>query len=388
LVRQSNADKINKFKILKTLIYFLTFLQMFLMAGVAISTEKNDVIEYLKFIQDEFSEDKKLVPSMEDNYAHTFNNALAAIAFILENEKERAERVLDFYSQATIKNNEDITLQNFFYKGEPRGFYQQVVMTNCEVPKYHRIIGSYGGDRWIGDMAWLLIAYKFYENKYMSKKYKEITNLIKDLLISYYKPARVGGYIRHGWRNDDKKLHENYGHEEGNIDCYAALKLCGEKKITKNIKKWLDNRLKQKKNLPLDLYSWRVLVFGKKYKDLLKIPEGDIKYKKTVVFNEKEVVGFFSGPTNVDNIWVDGVGHMACAYYSVGDIKQGNFYVEQLEKMLIDIKTNNKGYKMLSYTLNTKGGYDWVDVNKGFSSAVCWYIFAKNRFNPFALKKY
>jgi len=32
------------------------------MAGVAISTEKNDVIEYLKFIQDEFSEDKKLVP--------------------------------------------------------------------------------------------------------------------------------------------------------------------------------------------------------------------------------------------------------------------------------------------------------------------------------------
>jgi len=115
LVRQSNADKINKFKILKTLIYFLTFLQMFLMAGVAISTEKNDVIEYLKFIQDEFSEDKKLVPSMEDNYAHTFNNALAAIAFILENEKERAERVLDFYSQATIKNNEDITLQNFFF---------------------------------------------------------------------------------------------------------------------------------------------------------------------------------------------------------------------------------------------------------------------------------
>jgi len=358
----------------------------FFMGEKSTSTKINDVIEYLRLIQDEFSEDKKLVPSMEDNSAHTFNNSLSAIAFILVNEKERAERILDFYSSATIKDNEEITLQNFFYKGEPRGFYQEVVLNDCEVPRYHRIVGSYGGDRWIGDMAWLLIAYKFYEEKYNSKKYAKITSLIKDLLVSFYTPAKVGGYIAHGWRNDDKKLHEDFGHEEGNIDCYAALKLCGEKKITRNIKKWLDDRLENKKDLPLDLYTWLVLAFGKKYKKLLEIPENDRKYKKIVVFNDKEVIGFFSGPTDVDNIWIDGVGHIACAFYSVGDVKRGDFYVEQLEKMFIIRKINNREAKALPYTANTKGGYEWVDVNKGFSSAVCWYIFAKNRFNPLTLE--
>lgn len=371
----------------------LPFLQVqFIPENLVAETESskinNNVVEYLKILQDISSEDKKLLPSMEDNYAHTFNNALCAMAFILEGEKERAERILDFYSDATVVDNENITLQNFFYKGEARGFYQQVVLNDCEVPKYHRIVGSYGGDRWIGDMAWLLIAYKFYEKKYGVGRYDRIISLLKDLLVSYYKPAKVGGYIQHGWRRDDKKLHENYGHEEGNIDCYAALKLCGEKKITKNIKKWLDNRLKRKKGLPLDLYSWRVLAFGKKYKDLLDIVENDPRYKKRVVFNGKEVTGFFSGPTDVNNIWVDGVGHMACAYYSVGNYQMGDFYLKEMEKLIIEKELGGVKVKTLPFTANTLGGYDWVDVNKGFTSAVCWYIFAKHKFNPFKLETY
>jgi len=355
---------------------------------------ESNIVEYLKLIQDISSSDKKLLPSMEDNYAHTFNNALAAISFILENERERAERILDFYSDATIVDNEDITLQNFFYKGESRGFYQQVLLNDFVistepykvVKNYHRIVRTYGGDRWIGDMAWLLISYKFYEKKYNSDKYKKIIDLIKNLLVSFYKPAKVGGYIQHGWRQDDKKLHENYGHEEGNIDCYAALKLCGEKKIAKNIKKWLDNRLKKKKGLPLDLYTWRVLAFGKKYGDLLDLVENDTRYKKTVKFNEQEVVGFFSGPTEVNNIWVDGLGHISCAYYSIGNKQKGDFYKQQMEKLFIEKEINGVKVKTLPYTANKDGGYEWVDTNKGFTSAVCWYIFAKNKFNPFTLK--
>ncbi len=381
---------------IKTLVSIITtyfFVGCLIFVRVSYSSD-NSVVEYLKIIQDTFSSEKKLLPSMEDNYAHTFNNALAAIAFILENEKERAERILDFYSEATIVDNEEITLQNFFYKGEPRGFYQQVILNDTVVStepykvvkKYHRIVGTYGGDRWIGDMAWLLIAYKFYEKQYKSNKYEKITNLLKNLLVSYYKPAKYGGYIQHGWRKDDKKLHENYGHEEGNIDCYAALKLCGENKITKNIKRWLDRRLKRKKGLPLDLYAWRVLAFGKKYSVLLDLVENDTRYKKTVKFNEQEVVGFFSGPTDVNNIWVDGLGHMSCAYYSVGDNQKGDFYKQQMEKLFIEKEINGVKVKTLPYTANKEGGYEWVDTDKGFTSCVCWYIFAKNKFNPFTLK--
>ena len=59
---------------------------------------KNWFLKYLESIQDNFSNDKWLVPAQEDNSGQTFNNALTAMAFILEGEKERAERILDFYA--------------------------------------------------------------------------------------------------------------------------------------------------------------------------------------------------------------------------------------------------------------------------------------------------
>ncbi len=65
--------------------------------------------------------DKKLLPSMEGSQFQTFNNSLVAIAYILKGEKERSERILDFFAEATDKENQSPTLQNFFYKGEARG---------------------------------------------------------------------------------------------------------------------------------------------------------------------------------------------------------------------------------------------------------------------------
>ncbi|MFC2140428.1 hypothetical protein ACFLQ1_01750 [Candidatus Auribacterota bacterium] len=339
------------------------------------------VLKWLEFIQDTASLEKQLLSSMEDNIAQTFNNSLAAICFILKNDKERAERILDFYSKATIVNNTDISLQNFFYKGEPRGFYQYTTLNLTEeTAKYHT---PWPNDRWIGDMAWLLIAYKYYEKIYDSNKYERITVLIKNLLISFYKKTDAGGYIAHGWQKNDSKLHEDFGHHEGNIDCYAALKLCGENYYADNIKKWLDQELIKKENLPLDLYSWRVLAFGDKYTYLLNIPEKDSRYKKTLTINSKKITGFTSGPMQINNLWIDGIAHMACAYLSIDNKQKGYFYANELDKLLIDRKIKNTKLKSLPYAINKLGGYDWVDTKKGFTSCACWYIFAKNEFNPF-----
>ena len=63
------------------------------------------VLQYLKAIQDNFSEENLLIPAMEDNSGQTFNNAVTAMAFILTGEKERAERILDFYAQRTDSCN-------------------------------------------------------------------------------------------------------------------------------------------------------------------------------------------------------------------------------------------------------------------------------------------
>ncbi|MCX5678814.1 MAG: hypothetical protein NTY76_06880 [Candidatus Omnitrophica bacterium] len=353
--------------------------------AAALAQEDPLVLEYLKQIQDKSSPDKILVPSMEDNMAQTFNNSVVAMAFILKGERERAERILDFYANATRINNDDISLQNFFYKGQARGFYQFVALNDTPGTRAYHNPGP--ADRWIGDMAWLLIAYKCYEREYHSDRYATIIKLIKDLLVFFYKDEGSGGYIQHGWRDGDKKLHESYGHPEANIDCYAAFKLCGEDLYADKLKIWIDENVKGD-NLALDNYTWRVLGMGAEYKDFLNIPEYDLRYRKILDYKSGRIMGFFHGPDiEVNNIWVDGTGHMACAFMAFGEPERGYFYANQLDVLLFDKRIAGKSTRTLAYTLNKTGGYDWVDTAKGFASCCAWYIFAKNRFNPMTLEK-
>ncbi len=335
------------------------------------------VLKYLKVLQDLSSPEADLLPSQEDDQAQTFNNSLAALAFIIKNEKERAERILGFYDAATSKNNTDITLQNFYYNGEARGFYQWVSLDSRHAPA-----GT--GDRWVGDMAWLLITCKFYELKYSSNRYDNLVRIIKDLLLSYYKESDIGGYIQSGWRSGDSFLHEATGHHEGNIDCYVALKLCNENYFAQKIKIWLEQELNNQKNLPLDLYTWRVLAFGSDYSGLLNIPEYNYSYRKVIGVNGKETMGFYhTSDFYTRNFWNDGTGHIACAYQAYGDKERGYFYANQLDNLIIERELGGELSHTIPYTLNKTGGYNWVDTTKGFVSSAAWYILAKNGVNPF-----
>ena len=339
---------------------------------------------------------------MEDNSGQTFNNALTAMAFILSGEKERAERILDFYAERTDTTNRELNNQNFFYNGEARGFFQNIDLKN----NYYPFIS----DRWMGDNAWLLLAYKYYEHIYgfnSKPKYQQVTKYIKNLLIAFYidDPGGYGGFVRNGWRwgprnssnpVNDYELHltdslgNPIGHEEGNIDAYAALKLCGENDIATKIKEWIDYRMNLiggNDGLPLDLFSWRSLAFcdqGPYYKLLVNAPENSPGFKKNIKFNGKNVTGFFSFDNpSIQNIWLDGLGHMVCAFYSSGNPDKGDFYSAQLDSFLINRSIGNSNCLAIPYTANKTGGYDWVDITKGFSSSCAWYIFAKHGFNPF-----
>lgn len=363
---------------------------------VTVYTYDNCVLEWLELVQDLSTNEKKLLASMsyQDYLLQTYNNSLAAMAFILKDEKDRAERILDFYEDATVIDNNDIKLQNFYYNGEARGFYQQAIFTNG---KYERAGDE--TDRWIGDMAFLLIACKYYEKKYNSTRYQELIDLIRDLFISFYIDYGDGGYIQHGWRKGDSYLHESEGHPEGNVDCCAALKLCGidgdivAQQTSERIKIWLDGELNGSNTVPgypLDLFAWRALLFGGDYCRLLDIPEdGSNNYKKTVIFNGKSVTGFYHIPAYIENIWVDGTAHMACAYIHCNNKESGDFYIVQLNKLLIKTIYEGKTYCALPYTTtNDDDNYKWVDTSRGFVSTAAWYIFTKNSFNPFLLSQY
>jgi hypothetical protein len=352
-----------------------------------LAPEEPGVLAYLKQVQDLSSPAKAVLPSMENNELQTFNNALVAMAFMLKGERERAERILDYYAKATNRGNTDTSLQNFFFKGEPRGFFQHVNLHDEGGVKAGHQPGT--SDRWMGDMAWLLIACKHHEQLFHSGKYAPLARLLQDLLARWYRqaPDGPGGYVQHGWRHGDQKLHEDHGHPEGNLDAYAAFRLCGDQRRADEIRLWLERVLKGKK-LPLDLYTWRVLAFGREAAAILDIPEFDLRYRKTITANERKVTGFYSqADPKIENIWLDGTGHIACAYLLYGDPLRGNFYSNQLDALLFDRELGGVRTRALPYTANGTGGYEWVKTDRGFISVCAWYIFAKNRFNPLRLEQ-
>jgi len=354
--------------------------------AAALIPEDPLVLEWLKQVQDTTTPEQQLLGSMQDQQLQTFNNALAAIAFIVKGEHARAERILDFFSAATDRDNRDPLRQNFFLNGEARGFFQYAVrqMENGRV--VYR--GEPSSDRWMGDLFWLLFAYKHYDQANGPGRYDEIQSLLHDLLVSWYKksPYGPGGFVQHGWRQGDRKLHEPDGHHEGNIDAYAYFIMVGDRDRAASIRAWIESAISGN-DLPLDLYSWRVLAYGPDAAELLEIPDGDSRFRKTVTFRGREVVGVWHGPDAHihNNIWIDGVGHMACSFFAAGDETRGNFYANQMDALLIDIDINGVATRSIPYTAGKNGGYDWVNLNKGFVSTAAWYIFAKNRFNPMML---
>ena len=345
------------------------------------------VLEWLKQVQDTTTPERQLLGSMQDQQLQTFNNAMAAMAFLLDGETDRAERILDFFAAATDRANRDGGLQNFFVDGEARGFYQSARRTLENGRPTYRAGDM--NDRWMGDMCWLLLACRYHEQVTGTGRYADLQGLLHDLLLSWYVPATrsLGGYVRHGWRNGDQKQHEDFGHHEGNIDAYAAFRLAGEDEKARQIRLWLDASL-QGTNLPLDLYTWRAMAFGPEAAAFMDVPDRDPRFRKTVRVNGQTVTGVWHAPVAASgNLWCDGLGHMACGFYAVGEPERGHFYANQMDALLLDIDVQGVHVRAPPYTLNRTGGYGWVQPDKGFVSTAAWYIFAKNRFNPFTLRR-
>ena len=176
----------------------------------------------------------------------------------------------------------------------------------------------------------------------MERSDSGISRALKNLLISWFKPESAGGYLQHGWIHADSKLHAGFGHPEGNIDAYAVMKLCHEDEYARRFRAWLDQAI-YGNDLPLDLYSWRSLAYGKDGAVFLSVPENDTRFRKTVTFHGREITGFFHAPdANINNIWLDGTGHMACAFFSTGNYGKGCYYANQLDRFIIEKVINGK----------------------------------------------
>ena len=312
-----------------------------------------------------------LLESVENtNFVSLYDNALATILFINENQKNKAEQVLDFY-------NSKITSEL-----EVNGGFYQTRNTNGEA-----------GERiWMGDNAWLLIAINHYKTQYNSDKYANLAAHLEAWLRSLQieNGALLGGINSNG---SNIPLVT-----EGIITAFNAVP--GFDDFHKNILSYIKNERWDTTNnvvlswpenpdyaYAMDLHSLSSTILDGFSTNVLTQADRFLTQQEFTLSGD--VISGYCFDEDKDVVWLEGTAQMAVAFKAMGNIGRGNELIAEIEKTVIQstIIENAKG---IPYTTNHGTSYgatqlwDHTDIAPALSATI-WYLFAKEDFNPMAL---
>ena len=314
-----------------------------------------------------------LVRSSENNnLVSLYDNALAALVFIMKEDFEKAEKIFDFFNtrmQSELQNGVG-------------GFSQ--FRDEYGIPNNHR---------WMGDNVWLLIAlnnYKFFSG---SSRYDALSNAIQSWLIGL---QDADGGLFAGYDSNNNLL--NFKVTEGNIDAFNALQGYSEShskilnflhstrwNITqKALMAWPDN---PQYSYALDVFSWSYLVFEDFPSETLTNASRFLTTK--IDSKGRQVIGYCFDEDK-DVVWLEGTAQMSLAFAISRNVYQNEFYETQLENAFLE-NSNCSSCKGLPYATNqgTHYGADalWngADTQISLSSSV-WYLFSTHRFSPFQVE--
>lgn len=321
----------------------------------------------------------------KEGFCFVYDQALAVYLFLLFDDIERAEKLLNFF----YKKYEDQLKRGHFI-----GFVDMYFSTGAAGATY----------RAGGPNAWLLNAINEYTYKTGKDTYLAFGEAIADWLIELQ--AIDGGMMGGHHPN----LH--FISTEHNADAYAALRnlyFLTKKEIyaekAEEFKQWLldvayvqaDSRFGNGKddiNYALDTSSWTVLSLGKEVEEVLDIAEVVAQNTQYYEFTQTNVEGFdFGGPyydtpfPDKDSVWFEGTAQMVLAYQAVGQTKKAKYFLDQMEQCLTESTYHPKTYG-LPYASNpgtpAYGGWQMTNTPLCLSSTA-WYLFAKYDLNPFNL---
>jgi hypothetical protein len=312
-----------------------------------------------------------LLESVENtNFVSLYDNALATILFINDNQKNKAEQVLDFYNS---KISDELEVNGGFY---------QTRNTNGEA-----------GERiWMGDNAWLLIAINHYKEQYNSDKYANLAAHLEAWLRSLQieNGALLGGINSNG---SNIPLVT-----EGIITAFNAVP--GFDDFHKNILSYIKNERWDSNNnvilswpenpdyaYAMDLHSLSSTILDGFSENVLEQANRYLTDQEFTLTGE--VISGYCFDEDNDVVWLEGTAQMAVAFKAMGNIGRGNELIAEIEKTIIQstIIENAKG---IPYTTNHGTSYgatvlwDHADIAPSLSASI-WYLFAKEDFSPLAL---
>ncbi|MDP3785938.1 MAG: hypothetical protein Q8R05_00040 [Candidatus Omnitrophota bacterium] len=330
-----------------------------------------------------------LVPSQEGaRDCFTYDEALSVFVFTLHKDYKRAEEILKFYESV--------------YKKHKKRFGKFMGFTDV-----YKISGKETETRAAGPNAWILMAINYYTYKTNDTQFLVFAEDIGDWLIELegVEGGITGGYFGNG-------LPMAWISSEHNFDCFAAFRdlylLTKEEKYAlaaAGAREWLTTggwNKKEKRfnmgdsnpNYATDLSSWAVLSLGKEYASTLSFAVDKSLNRQFYKANQVEIEGFDFGSPYIqspypdkDAIWFEGTAQMVLAFYLAGQDKEGDYFLSQLDKAVTKSKRYEDTYA-LPYASNegTPAYSSWMMKPKPLCvAATAWYIFAKERFNPFSI---
>ncbi|WP_157261299.1 fibronectin type III domain-containing protein [Paenibacillus wynnii] len=405
-------------------------LSMFIVLGVTIpvsglaqadaaSDASNRALIWLKAQQDAtagYAFDG-LVDSFEDFWGpnnpkqivYTYDQAVAAIAFMIKGERARAEKVMN--KMRDIQDPSGFWLNSYWWNNG----------SGEEIRKH------------VGPVVWMAMAAMAYEKQYNDTRYRPMALKALDWSLMYKKAngGIAGGWS--GWSNSD----EPWSSTEHNIDIYRVLQYFASVDASKatayngaatGVKSFLDNYVwddsakrfkggwKNDTNLidpkiPLDVNPWGVLALGltgtRNYGASLAYVENaagnpgtlaNPRYKQTLTYNDAgntltgydfdwtdQVLPAYDdngnqiGNTGAD-VWFEGSAFMSLAYYMQGNLAKADAINTEIIK-----KQGTSGPSLggIPYSLKGTSNSYWVMAQQNCVSSTGWLIMSLHRFNPF-----
>ncbi|MGB5963731.1 MAG: hypothetical protein WBG73_24050 [Coleofasciculaceae cyanobacterium] len=337
------------------------------------------------------------------NVAFTYDNAVAALAFISMGDQQRAKLILDaiIYAQNHDRSYQDNRIRNSYRSGELIAPNGQVQLPGWYDNKANLWIeDEFQISTHTGNIAWAMLALLGYYETYGGEPYLTAALKMGEWVQICRDSRGAGGYMGgfSGWEPEPKLL--AYKSTEHNIDLYAAfLRLYA---ITNNIKwqerakiaqkfvqtMWddvegkfwtgtkLDGVSINQDTIPLDVQAWATLVLredGKKFWRSLDYSEQKHRVGAGFDFNQDR-----------DRIWYEGTAHMAVAYYQTGQTDKAKTLISTLlsaQDASGGIPAVNEDKLTTGFSLPT--GEPWFYFKRLHIGATAWMVFAEKKVNPF-----
>jgi hypothetical protein len=319
------------------------------------------------FIQNQRS--NGLVPSCQTCPVSLYDQALSALVFMLYEEEERAEAIFDFFNTRIDRE----------FRQDSGGFHQFRHWNGNPVYKH----------QWLGDNAWLLIALNNYRAQTGSTKYD---SLRMEIEVWIRKLQRSNGALIAGY---DGLALNNLWVSEGIIDAYNAVP--GYDSFHRGILDFLaQERWSEEQQsittgwapypAALDLHPWAYGIF-EDFPEATLV-EADKYLNEPFAFAAGQWLKGYSFDEDRDNVWFEGTGQMAVAFYQAGYFDQWELYLHEMQKGLIaGAKDQTLGLPYASNGNSTRFGNEALSEKEyrlAFASSNAWYLFAVKGFDPFA----